>query len=329
MTAQNEMLMLATKYQLEEGQYAHYYQNHRNWCVTKKGAHLIAKEAGIRMVVTHSDIGPCYIAYRGDFFIEDSLMASEVGSCRFDGSKNTPERTHAPEMAWKRLFVRGVLTCVAPGSGIYGDEEFSMEDTPPQQPAPTRQQQPQQQRQTSPPMPATPAPTNPDGTIDWANDPRIQQCQGAVGWKNYALKLPGEWASEMGKFCELTRLPRGDWERLLLDHCGKFNGDNGWWKPSSSEAYQAFADIVFTVDRNGKSKCGFALQIKKKLTEINEGIEVTGSFILQVPNNLGALDDFEVRAHSNEAAPVTDSGVTQATEGGYQAAPSFPDDVPF
>lgn len=328
MTAQDEMLMLATKYQLEEGKYADYYQNHRAWCVTKKGAHKIAEEAGITMTVTDADIGPCYIAYRGSFHIEGNLVATEIGSCRFDGTKNTPERTHAPEMAWKRLHVRGVLASVAPGSGIYGVDEFSQEahDAPRNeptatQPPPTTAAPPQAQQQPQQAAQQQPA-TNPDGTIDWSRDPRVARCQTAQGWKDYALKLPSEWNVEMGKFCELTRLPRGDWERLLLDHCGKFQGDKGWWKPSDSEAYKTFPDIVFHVDNNGKSKCGWALQVKKKLAEVNSGLEVTGSAQLGVPNSLGALDFTDVVAY----AALEDGQAPQdAPEGGQD----FLGDVPF
>jgi len=324
MTAKNEILMLASKFNLEEGEYNHYYKRHQAWCVTKKGAHRIAKEAGITMQVIDCDISPCFIAYRGIFSMGDNLTAREVGSCRFDGTKNTPERSHAPEMAWKRLFVRGVLACVAPGSGIYGDEEFSLEPE-----TVTARPQPQQvQPATVQNAPATPVKA--DGTTDWANDPRIAQCEAAQGWKPYAIKLPSEWNVEMAKFCELTRLARGDWETLLLDHCGKFQGEQGWWKPTSSPNYQTFADIVFTVDRNGKSKCGWALQVKKKLAEFNNDLEVIGSAQLEVPQGLDrTLSAQTIYKHGSAPEEPADSKVGGIAADVNLSFPNDLDEIPF
>ena len=109
--AENNILALAQRYSLEEGKFADYYKLHSTWCLTKRGAERIREAEGIIHTMPECDITPVSIAYRSSFGKGESpnMNTHVVGSCRFDGTKQTPERSHAPEMAFKRMLVRGTI----------------------------------------------------------------------------------------------------------------------------------------------------------------------------------------------------------------------------
>lgn len=368
MNANEIMSALASKYQLEEGKFADYYNSHDKWCVTKRGAEKIADIEGISWELEGTDITSVSIAYRGKFTATGSGYSArvihEIGSCYWASGKNTPETTHAPEMAWKRLNVRGVLAMVAPASGIYGSDEMSHDwhsqgATPPPAaapaPQPTGHAPPANPTQLEPPQaapasapqagaygapaaqPALPA-TNVDGTINYAADPRYPAASAAQKWFAKAIELPSDWAEAMGKFCEITRLERGAWEPLLFDHAGKFEGSQGWWWPSKNWA--TFTDVVFatkTYEGVTSSKAPFAMKILSGLREVVAVLERTGNGSIVAPDKFGVMQRYDIAA-------MVDGAPLQPTEREQPgAAPDFPaqsdfgqgqdggypDDVPF
>jgi hypothetical protein len=348
----NEMMSkLVSDHSLVDGNTADYYKSHNTWCVTKRGAHKIADGIGIVMKVTDCDITNVSIAYRGTFTMPSTPNVGkvhEIGSCRWDSGKNTPESTHAPEMAWKRLFVRGVLAWVAPASGIYGEDEMP-HHWHNQGNAPGAPQQGAQgtvpaapSGQTAPPAQATqPAPqnapqaaptSNPDGTINHDADPRLAVAQRAEKWFEKAAALPSDWNNEMARFCELTRQDRGSWETLLFNHCGKFEGNQGWWMPTNN--YPTFADVVYAVKEfNGvtTSKAPFAVRILLTLrNEVTNKLESEGHAEITVPDQFGVLQRYEITTTVNNGGDIADGGVAQTVEGMKEAQmPDFSDDIPF
>jgi len=379
MTNRAEIDRLAQKYSLKEGKFEDFYNSHGKWCVTKQGAHKIAQQDGITMKVDAVDITPVSIAYRGTFTNSQGETLQEVGSCRWDYGtkvyevvddrgnrerhqaprKNNPEATHAPEMAWKRLHVRGILAFASPTGGVYGAEEFNSDwhrqgngngngngggwqqpqgNQPQPQPRPAQRppaQQPQQQQQR-------------DSHVDYTEVP--QRCLNAQGWFASAAKLPNDWAQLMAKLCEIARCERSMWERLLIDHAGKYHGDRGWWLPSQS--YQSFNQIVFHVDeRQNKSKAGFALRIVKEVRELVNTLEEQGACRIEVPDETGNMLAYQINCAGGDTGPASaDPAVQAAVEGaaaastappahqpnpdyapGHEPQPRdyFPDDAPF
>ena len=308
-TANQEMKQLAEKFSLvEDGKVGDFYSLHGKWCVTKKGAESIAKQIGM----THTEpkwysVDGVTMAFSATFTDADGNSCWELGSCRYDGTKNTPERQYPYELAEKRMLVRATLRLVGMGgSTIVGADEMPTDWHKHGNNAPAEAEVPATPMATPAHLaPATtpanaPQPVvrtnNPDQTTDYSQDPRFAQASRADGWNPNAVKLPSEWNQAMGEFCELTNLQRGDWETLLLDHCGKFESPRGWWKPS--QKYQKYDDIVFHVDTyNGanKSKSGQALMIKKNLIEDVIGtLKMTGKATIAVPDSFGELQSYEI-----------------------------------
>jgi hypothetical protein len=123
---QHKMEAMAQTYGLKDGKYADFYNLHGQWCVTKNGAKKIARQEGITHNKPDGEMGDCIVYFSAVFSDKKGRSAWEIGSCRFDGTKMTPERSHAPEMAVKRMFVRGVLALIE-ADGIYGADEFDSE----------------------------------------------------------------------------------------------------------------------------------------------------------------------------------------------------------
>ena len=353
MTANDQMSQLVSQFNLvENGKVGDYYKLHSTWCVTKNGASKIAKAIGMTYDLPREIITGVSVAFMSTFRASDGRECHQVGSCRFDGTKLTPERTHAFEMAWKRLHVRAVLELVAAGAGIYGADEMSTAwhadgnaSTPATaQPAVAQQPTVAPVQAVAQPTPvsapanapvATPAPapaqqpaTNVDGTTNWQADPRFTQASMAQGWFATAIDLPKEWNQAMGKFTELTRLERGAWEQLILDHCGKFEGKNGWWKPS--DKYPKFDDVVFattTFNDVTKSKAGFAMNILKNFRdEVLGSIESLGQTAISVPDAFGVLQNYTIIPANAES----ETAIAPATqEVAQELATAFDSDVPF
>jgi len=346
MTAENNILNLASKYSLEKGKYADYYELHTTWCLTKRGAGKIREAERVVYTMPEADITPVSIAYRATFSIPDEAGALTsrvhvVGSCRWDGGKRNPEATHAPEMAWKRMLVRGTIEVLgSAGAGIYGDEEFDADfhargtatqaAPPPQRPPAERPHEPALMGLT--PAQAPPPAENPDGTINPDADPRLAKCLGAPGWFDSAKDLPKEWNQAMAKFCDITHEERGTWEKRLLDHCGKFEGSNGWWRPSPK--YPNYADIVYALDpKTGKSKAGFAINIIKSMREVLGELESTGHTVLNVPDGQdGSSSLYEIYKHGEGPGVIAQGfAAKKAKELAEQLATEqiALDDIPF
>ena len=304
--AENNIFGLAQKYNLEQGKFADFYQLHNNWCLTKHGATKIRHAEGISYDVMQSDkTNVSYVIFM-EFTNKDGKTVQEIGSCRFDGTKNTPERSHAPEMAFKRCLVRGTLAMLGEAAqGVYGDEEFdtdfkkngNVQSAPQPAPQPVAQptQNPTVQELTaqfnSAPQPAT----NPDKTIDYTQDPRLARARTAEGWKENYLTLPQEWTQQIDRLQQVADIqPRDRWERLIVDHLRNFLKRDGEYKQPTTDyfngsygGYKDFSDLVFNInDYQGANKSlGFAaLQAKDELKIIVDAVASTGQFVLEVPD---------------------------------------------
>jgi hypothetical protein len=321
MSAPSEVTQLAQRFNLFEGKHADFYNLHGQWCLTKAGAEKVAESLGITHTMPECDITPVCIAYRAEFSTNEGGKAFVVGSCRWDGPHNNPEKTHAPEMAWKRMFVRGVIQLAAP-SVLHGEDEFTAEFK--QGGAAAAQQNQQTPMAPMEKQPPSSAPRS-NGTASYADTgegashPNMAAASSAEGWFNGAEKLPGEWGALMGQFCELTGQARGEWEAKLMDHGGKFQMNNGnWYAPSGS--FASFKDMVFaTKEWQGqvKSRAKQALMLKKAVAEVVAQIDANGTTTLQVPE-AGQIVEYTVGKRD----------MTRATTASQPAAFN-PDDVPF
>ena len=327
--AENNIFALAQKYNLEQGKFADFYQLHNNWCLTKHGATKIRHAEGISYDVMQSDkTNVSYVIFM-EFTNKDGKTVQEIGSCRFDGTKNTPERSHAPEMAFKRCLVRGTIAILGEAAqGVYGDEEFDTDfkkngnAQPAPQPAPQPVAQPTQNptvqelnaiaRGESAPQPAT----NPDKTIDYSQDPRLAKARQSTGWQDNYLTLPQEWTQQIDKIQQLADIqPRNLWERRIVDHLSKYlrKKDSKWigattnYINGSYGGYQDFACLVFDINTfvgANDSKAGFAVQYKKKLELMIDALASTGQMVLEVPNADGSMLEQHVITKRDNNAPI-------------------------
>lgn len=299
------MEAMAQTYGLKDGKYADFYNLHGQWCVTKNGAKKIARQEGITHNKPDGEMGDCIVYFSAVFSDKKGRSAWEIGSCRFDGTKMTPERSHAPEMAVKRMFVRGVLALIE-ADGIYGADEFDSS---------FHEQGNSQVAQSGgiPPLVAavahveksvpqhTQQPTNPDGTRDYENDSRIPPA-GTQGWWDKAWELPKQWNGLMSKLTEHTGDSRGKWETLVFNHCGKFqftDGSGKWWKCSNK--YSTYESYVYSVDpKTGKSKAGASLQVLKKAKEMIDSFCMGApTMTLEVPDDNGQLLRYDCHSKNN------------------------------
>jgi hypothetical protein len=342
MTNKKEIDAFAQKYNLFQGKHADFYDLHGRWALTKQGAETVALAEKITFSFPVATVFDCGIAYAAEFKSETLWRTvSVVGSCRWDQAKPpSPESTHAPEMAWKRMFVRGVIALAAP-SLLHGEDEFTSEfknQGGGQQP----QAAPQGFPQAPPQAPPQAAPRS-NGVASHgeavdapsaAMQQHAQRMQGVQGWFNGAEKLPHEWGELMGRFCELTGLERSQWEMVLVDHGGKFQKDNGeWWKPSQTvNSFNALA--MGTKEWNGtvSSKAKQALIIKKAVGDLIDELDATGGAEIVIPNpeDPRTLVKRMVQKRDGNREPVS-SQPTHAAEFApdFPAKSDFPDDVPF
>ena len=302
---QHKMEAMAQSYGLKDGKFADYYNLHGQWCVTKGGAKKIARQEGITHTKPDGEMNNSIVYFSAVFTDSKGRSAWEIGSCRFDGTKNTPERSHAPEMAVKRMFVRGVLALIE-ADGIYGSDEFdsSFHEKGNNNQAPQPTGAPYTETATTAyikdvlPVKVkeqTAQPANPDGTRDYQNDSRIPPA-GTQGWWDKAWELPKQWNAIMGKLAEHSGDDRSKWEKLVFDACATFqftDGSGKWWKCSNK--YPNFESYVYSVDPNtGKSKAGASLQVLKKAKEMIDTFCIgEGTMTLEVPNADAQLEKYE------------------------------------
>lgn len=318
MSVEDNMLTLASKYNLEEGKTQDYYNLHGKWCLTKNGGEKIRIAEGITYTSPVITLGAVSVAYQATFTDKAGNIIHMNGSCRFDGTKNTPEKSHAPEMAWKRMETRGTIKILGLlAQGIYGDDEFDTDFKQGTQPAPQQ---------------AVAQTVSPSGQAYVGGEAMNIPPEGTEGWFTNAEKLPQDWANQMGRLCELTKQDRSKWEGKLIDNSGLFQKDDGsTWFPSAK--YGGFNQIVFDVNTfNGqtKSKAKFAFKIYKMVRETLDTLEQNGSVEISVPNGNGGVQLEQILRHDQqpqlEAQPVAGQGVAPPV----QPSPTFtPDDIPF
>jgi len=298
MSTQADMMILKSQFQLTEGKHEDFYQLHSTWCVTKKGAHKIAQAANIKMEVQHCDITSVSIAYRGAFsYAPDkgsTTTIEEIGSCRWDSGKKNPECTHAPEMAWKRLHVRGVLALVAPGSGIYGADEMTSDwhQQGNSQPSPITQPQSQ---------------ANP-----------VQQQAPAGDAPEWAAKVPSEWNMLMGKIAENCHQTRAEFEPIILNAATLREWEGKLY--DSQTKYGSFDGFFNGTTNAGKPLYGSALSCKKKADEWAKDLSAGKPLVLTY-NAGGTHAQYTIEPRSGSGPPRTGEPETGINP--------FPDDVPF
>ena len=243
--ADQTILRLAKEYSLVEGNRDDYYKLHGTWCLTKSGAQKIAEKEGITMTVGHCDITPVSIAYRASFTKANGTSVDEIGSCRWDSGKNNPEATHAPEMAWKRCNVRGILAMVAPASGVYGAAEMTA-DWKANGGNANGSFSPQPQQEAAAPAPQAQQPTR--QKEDWENT------------------IASDFYSQASQLAAAMGAPdyQGFVKELYL-HCSKFEGDNGWVTPNSRD-YPSIKELCNKLNKDGKP--GWAVSTLKKAEEV-------------------------------------------------------------
>ena len=308
--AENNILSLAVKYNLEEGKTNDYYKLHSNWCLTKFGAEKIMHAEGITYDLMKTDVLPQAYAVWMEFKDKEGKTIQKSASCYSGGTSMNPQKTHSVEMAEKRCIVRGIIAMLGlEAQGVSGDEEFDADfkkngnvqsvPQPAPQPAPQPVAQPTQNptvqeltaQFNSAPQPAT----NPDKTIDYTQDPRLARARTAEGWKENYLTLPQEWTQQIDRLQQVADIqPRDRWERLIVDHLRKFLKRDGEYKQPTTDyfngsygGYKDFSDLVFNInDYQGANKSlGFAaLQAKDELKIIVDAVASTGQFVLEVPD---------------------------------------------
>ena len=306
--AENNILGLAVKYNLEEGKTNDYYKLHNNWCLTKFGAEKIMHAEGITYDLMKTDVLPQAYAVWMEFKDKDGKTIQKSASCYSGGTSMNPQKTHSVEMAEKRCIVRGIIAMLGlQAQGVYGDEEFDTDfkqngnAQPAPQPAPQPVAQPTQNptvqelnaiaRGESAPQPAT----NPDKTIDYSQDPRLARARQAEGWREEYLTLPQEWTQQIDRLQQVADIqPRDRWERLIVDHIRKFQKKNGEYMQPTTDyfngsygGYKDFSDLVFKInDYQGANKAmgWVALQTKDQLKVIIDAVISTGQFVLEVPD---------------------------------------------
>jgi len=306
--AENNILGLAVKYNLEEGKTNDYYKLHNNWCLTKFGAEKIMHAEGITYDLMKTDVLPQAYAVWMEFTNKDGKTIQKSASCYSGGTSMNPQKTHSVEMAEKRCIVRGIIAMLgSQAQGVYGDEEFDADfkqngnAQPAPQPTPQPVAQPTQNptveelnaiaRGESAPQPAT----NPDKTIDHSQDPRLARARQAEGWREEYLTLPQEWTQQIDRLQQVADIqPRDRWERLIVDHIRKFQKKNGEYMQPTTDyfnnsygGYKDFSDLVFKInDYQGANKAmgWVALQTKDQLKVIIDAVISTGQFVLEVPD---------------------------------------------
>jgi hypothetical protein len=247
------------------------YSERGKWCLTKRGQTKVALACGITFDVVQLDANDQFVFCLGRFTMNkppaDHVGPTEVleiGSCRHDTGKKNPQSTHAPEMAFKRMRVRGVIELAAAGV-FYGEEEFDEDFF--------------RSKQGAPPVAASnPAPS---AQPPAATEPRLTEDQ-----KVDRAKWGEAWNNICAQVSELTGLDRGAYERNLWTHCTMFKGAGGWVPARAAN----MADLYLaakTPDKYGKW-CGSTYGTAKKVVAaLKEG----GPFSLYAPNEQNpALD---------------------------------------
>ena len=329
MSAENAIQVLATKYGLEEGKTNDWYLCHQTHCLTKKGSEKIRQAEGITFTMPQSIVTDCSIAFTATFSGKDGNTAHEIGSCRWDGSANNPAKTHAPELAWKRLIVRGTIALTAPSQGIYGAEELTAEYKQHGNAAITTSSVPTQGQQP------VAAPAQPGSTTYNNGEGMTIPPDGTQGWYEGAESLPQQWSGVMAKLSELTSDDRSKWEMKLIDHLGVFEKSDGenWYPSSKFSSFNHMAGFVSTYDGVTKSKAKYSYRILKLTRELVDEVRDNGSATIKVANFNGGRDDVQIlRKDQKQQLSAPQQAIDTASQGvqATVAPKTFTtDDIPF
>lgn len=322
MTVEDNMLTLASKYNLAEGKSQDYYNLHGKWCLTKNGGEKIRIAEGISYDSPAVTACPPFVIYQATFTDKAGNKVHANGSCRFDGTKNTPERSHAPEMAIKRMETRGTIKILGLlAQGIYGDDEFDTDFKQGTQAAPPAQAQA--------PM-ATAAHTAPMPNHDTSGF--TPPAEGTKGWVKNGEKLPSDWNNLMGRLCELTGQDRGKHERKLYEHVTAWQSPNGLYLPSSK--YPTYGEYALSHKeyQGAVSYNAFgALKALEKARAVVEELESSGMVEISEQNGRGGMSmSYTIRTKGNNPEFSTDGSGDIAKEfGGVVESSSNLDEIPF
>lgn len=314
MSVEDNMLTLASKYSLEEGKTQDYYNLHGKWCLTKNGGEKIRIAEGITYTSPEVTVVAPIVTYQATFTDKAGNIIHMNGSCRFDGTKNTPEKSHAPEMAWKRMETRGTIKILGLlAQGIYGDDEFDTDF-----------------KQGTSPAPVAAAP----GTTTYTNGEAMTiPPEGTQGWYEGAENLPSQWNGVMAKLSEVTSDDRSKWEMKIIDHLGVFNKDDGtnWYPSSKWSNFAHMAGFLSTYDGVTKSKAKYSYRILKLTRELVDEVESAGSAVIKVANAQGGMDEVRILRKDQKAAPQAPQSIIDAAGVTAPQAPKTftPDDIPF
>jgi hypothetical protein len=334
MSAENAIQKLAAKYNLVEGKTNDWYLCHQTHCLTKKGSEKIRQAEGITFTMPQPTVTKVSIMFTATFTGKDGNTAHEIGSCRWDGSANNPAKTHAPELAWKRLIVRGVISLTAPSQGIYGSEELtaeykqyghaSMAPTPapvaPAAPAPVAAQ------------PAAAPVAAPDGanTVMIGDQLHTLLPAGSPGMVAWAAELPSQWNQTMAKIAELTRQDRSLWEKKIMDHCGLWEKDGQcYWPSDKFSSYNAMVLHVDTYEGVSKSSAQKASFTLKDARELARDLENNGTVEINVRNVHGfkSIEQIATPGQRQEPMPAEVASMAQGAVGGTTSPKE--DEIPF
>ena len=216
------------------------------------------------------------------------------GSCRFDGTKNTPERSHAPEMAFKRCLVRGIVAILGlEAQGVYGEEEFDTDfkQNGNAQPAPQPAPQPVAQQTQNPTVEELNAIAQGAAPLQTpSNSGFTPPPQGTKGWVQNGEKLPSDWNQLMGEISEITGLERARFELKMFDHCTAWQSPKGLFLQSSK--FKTFGEYALGhKEWNGEVSYNAygALKALNKGREAVQELKSNGEVLLNEVNGRGGM----------------------------------------
>jgi len=318
MSVEDNMLALAAKYKLAEGKSQDYYNLHGKWCLTKNGSEKVRIAEGITYTSPAVTACPPFVIYQATFSDKDGNSVHANGSCRFDGTKNTPERSHAPEMAIKRMETRGTIKILGLlAQGIYGDDEF---DTDFKQGA--QAVAPVATAAHVAPIPQATPQAEPQGVNGFTPPP-----EGTKGWIRNGESLPSDWNNLMGKLSEITGQERSRHERKLYDHSTAWQGPNGLYL--QSQKYPTFGEYALSKKEyqgDVRYNAYGALKAIEKARAAVDTLESNGMVEITEQNGRGGMS-MTYTIHSKGSNPDLGGGAAAAIA--EEFGQGTVDEVPF
>jgi len=328
MSVEDNMLTLAAKYNLAEGKSQDYYNLHGKWCLTKNGGEKIRIAEGISYGYPQCTAVAPFIIYQATFTDKAGNKVHANGSCRFDGTKNTPERSHAPEMAIKRMETRGTIKILGLlAQGIYGDDEFDTDFKQGNQPAHQAHSAPPAQAAHIAPQASPQA--APQGGSGFTPPP-----EGTKGWIKNGESLPSDWSKVMEDLVRITGEDRSKHERKLYDHSTAWAGPNGLYL--QSRKFPTFAEYALS-NKEYQGVVSYnaygALKALEKARAAVDSLATNGMVEISEENGRGGMSlSYVIHSKANNPQFSGDAAGQIAAEfgGSVEGAPSPPEhEVPF